>query len=238
MGSRSIGELLLRPPSLFRTLPISRRPAICLRKGERTPWTAQRSITNSPPPRAAQPQLEDEPDAPIDSASQVSQSIDDLFTGMPNTSIRRSPLAPRRDASAERPAGRHIFGADFVNRRQPLNFDEMDLPDSTGLPASLRDTPDVPAIPEEEKIYPRLNPAYGRTVNLDPGKGRDLVRGLGMLGSLVTRNKIKYDLHIQRYHERPGLKRKRLNSVRWRAKFKIGFRDVVGRVSELTRKGW
>jgi small subunit ribosomal protein MRP21 len=87
-------------------------------------------------------------------------------------------------------------------------------------------------------MYPRLNATYGRTVELDVSRGRDLVRGIGMLGSLVARNKIKREQQKQRYHERGGLKRKRLNSERWRARFKIGFNSVTRRVSELTSKGW
>ena len=86
--------------------------------------------------------------------------------------------------------------------------------------------------------YPRLNPTYGRSVELDASRGRDIVRGIGMLGSLVARNKIKRDFQTQRYHERGGLKRKRLNSERWRRRFNLGFKHVTGRVIELTRKGW
>jgi small subunit ribosomal protein MRP21 len=86
--------------------------------------------------------------------------------------------------------------------------------------------------------YPRLNPTYGRTVELDPSRGRDLVRGIGMLGSLMARNKIRHDMMKQRFHERNGLKRKRLASERWRARFKNGFTHVTKRVSELTGKGW
>jgi small subunit ribosomal protein MRP21 len=86
--------------------------------------------------------------------------------------------------------------------------------------------------------YPRLNPTYGKAVELDPSRGRDIVRGIGMLGSLVARNAVKKEFNKQRFHERGGLKRKRLASERWRARFKIGFREVTARVSELTRKGW
>lgn len=58
------------------------------------------------------------------------------------------------------------------------------------------------------------------------------------MGSLMGRNRVKYDFNKQRFHERPGLKRKRLASERWRARFKKGFSHVTARVSELTRKGW
>lgn len=105
-------------------------------------------------------------------------------------------------------------------------------------PANKATTP----LAEQQKAtfdnYPRLEPEYGRTVNLDVSRGRDIVRGIGMLGSMMARNKVKSDFNAQRFHERGGLKRKRLNSQRWRARFKTGFQSVTGRVMELTRKGW
>ena len=118
----------------------------------------------------------------------------------------------------------------------------MDMPD-TLLNPSLANKPSSAsslAVQQEEMFgnYPRLNPTYGRTVELDASRGRDIVRGIGMLGSLVARNKLKSDFHKQKFHERGGLKRKRLLSERWRARFKVGFREVTGRVTELTRKGW
>lgn len=86
--------------------------------------------------------------------------------------------------------------------------------------------------------YPRLNPTYGRTVDLDAKRGRDIVRAIGMMGAMMHRNKVKLDFNRQKFHERGGLKRKRLNSERWRRRFKDGFMKVTKRVSELTRKGW
>ena len=55
---------------------------------------------------------------------------------------------------------------------------------------------------------------------------------------LVSRNRIKADFNRQRFHERAGLKRKRLKSERWRRRFRIGFESVVKRVDALRRKGW
>ncbi|KAF2748650.1 hypothetical protein M011DRAFT_420830 [Sporormia fimetaria CBS 119925] len=102
-------------------------------------------------------------------------------------------------------------------------------------------TPTLPQftqVSEKDIKYPRLNPTTGRTVELDAKRGRDIVRGLGMLGALVARNKVKSDMFRQRFHERPGLRRKRLKSERWRARFKKEFTGAVQRVAELTRKGW
>lgn len=82
----------------------------------------------------------------------------------------------------------------------------------------------------------RLRPSVGRTVNLD--RTVDLARGLGLLNTRVRVNKINQDLSKQRFHERPGLKRKRLRSERWRARFKDGFKATCSRVQELARQGW
>ncbi|KAF1925247.1 uncharacterized protein M421DRAFT_11229, partial [Didymella exigua CBS 183.55] len=140
-----------------------------------------------------------------------------------------------------------LFGENFSpvgrrSRRSPpaLNFNDM-LGGDALLDPRL-DNKNTTPIAEQQKAtfdnYPRLTPQYGRTVHLDVSRGRDIVRGIGMLGSLMARNKVKTDFADQRFHERGGLKRKRLNSQRWRARFKAGFQSVTGRVVELTRKGW
>ncbi|KAF2684353.1 hypothetical protein K458DRAFT_388821 [Lentithecium fluviatile CBS 122367] len=275
MGSRSIGELLLRPTALSR-LPFSQTsPSARLIVSS---WSSTRALTNSTPSHAAQPpprsreesSNEHPPQAPTkevanpfadflptpgtpqrskprSSSDDVSQGIDSIFSTMNNSRFTRiAPAAPRASAatsSDELDAARtsHLFGADWsrpgaggMHRRKPLDLNTMDgLSDLFNEPV-----PPVPEIPESEKNYPRLNPSYGRQINLDLSRGRDLVRGINMLGSLTARNKVKADFMKQRFHERPGLKRKRLKSERWRARFKIGFQNVTSRVTELTRKGW
>lgn len=148
----------------------------------------------------------------------------------------------------------HVFGANFMSnpsssfrkgahRRAALDFNDM-APFGDGLlNPNISNKPSESqnlATQQEETFanYPRLNPTYGRTVELDVSRGRDLVRGIGMLGSLMARNKVRRDMMKQRFHERPGLKRKRQASERWRARFKKGFEHVTRRVSELTGKGW
>lgn len=256
MGSRSLGRLLLRPNSLAHS-PICES---CTITRTVPSWTARRCMSNTPRQDAAQPQQRDEnenepPQAtqpPSASTADASQAIDSLFPGRPQQ--RQTGLRPqnRFTSGDEVQAARanRIFGSEFANpsRTRPgrgpprLNFDEMNLPDSM-LDPKLSNKPSEAttlATQQEEtfKNYPRLNPTYGRMVELDPSRGRDLVRGIGMLGSLMARNKVKFDVATQKFHERPGLKRKRLHSVRWRARFKRGFTQVTARVTELTRKGW
>ncbi|KAJ4317659.1 hypothetical protein N0V94_004813 [Neodidymelliopsis sp. IMI 364377] len=234
MGSRAFGELLLRPSTFTRITPATTR------------WTAQRYITDSASKPAARPARNNTRDAaasgatPQRSSSETtSQVLDDLFS---------SPAPRGPDPSSPSERYNHVFGAEFskpsrgrLARTPGLNFDDMLTPDSLANPTlANKPTPSTLAAQQAATFenYPRLNPTYGRTVTLDASRGRDIVRGIGMLGSMMARNKVKTDLNRQRYHERGGLKRKRLNSERWRARFKKGFMAVTTRVTELTRKGW
>jgi small subunit ribosomal protein MRP21 len=250
MGSRHFGELLLRP-STFR-VPISQ----ISRAAWRTP-ASQRSLNTSGPAQADRPYYSAETSqkerqtpppgqepspAPRQTNSQnvLSGAIDDLFSGVTGMQpVSRQPA--RRPANA----AARTFGANFSQPgrtsygRQKLNFDDMaDVPvDPSSAPPST--TTASTALQEQApEHYPRLNASYGRTVDLDPAKGRDIVRGIFMLGGLVSRNKVRSDMAKQKFHERAGLKRKRLKSERWRARFRQEFDATVRRVSELTRKGW
>jgi len=83
-----------------------------------------------------------------------------------------------------------------------------------------------------------LGPSLGRTVQINNVTGTDLGRAFRALDIACARNRVKTDFHRQRFHERPGLKRKRLRSVRWRAKFKDGFRGMVKMIGDMRRQGW
>jgi len=82
----------------------------------------------------------------------------------------------------------------------------------------------------------RLRPSTGRTIHV---KGNvDLARGFRLLQRAVSQNKIKADVRLTKFHERPALKRKRLKRERWQARFKNGFRATINRVMELKAQGW
>jgi len=63
-------------------------------------------------------------------------------------------------------------------------------------------------------------------------------RAFSLLGRYCSFNKVKTDWVTQRFHERPGLKRKRLKRVRWRRRFMDGFKAAVTKVKELKKQGW
>ncbi|KAI4178341.1 MAG: hypothetical protein LQ346_007484 [Caloplaca aetnensis] len=84
----------------------------------------------------------------------------------------------------------------------------------------------------------KSRPSLGRTVEILPDRGMDLGRAMRMLDINCNINNVRRDAQRQRYYERPGLKRKRLKSERWRRRFKIGFKAIVAKVKSMRRKGW
>ena len=84
----------------------------------------------------------------------------------------------------------------------------------------------------------RSRPTVGRTIEVDEKMGVDLGRALSKLAMLCKNNNVKDDQKAQRYHERPGLKRKRLKHDRWRRYFRTGFEAMVQRAVQMRRQGW
>lgn len=84
----------------------------------------------------------------------------------------------------------------------------------------------------------RLDAFVGRSEEVDPSKGLDLGRALRKMEVKLALNNVRYDFQRQRFHERAGLKRKRLKRTRWRRRFKEGFKAVVAKVQDMRRKGW
>ncbi|KAL5596710.1 hypothetical protein BROUX41_006598 [Berkeleyomyces rouxiae] len=99
--------------------------------------------------------------------------------------------------------------------------------------APLRNT--MPKRPRFKQTV-RLAPSTGRTVHLTPNT--DAGSALRILNTRVRQNGLPKLVRLQRAHERPGLKRKRLKSERWRARFRESFLSTVSRVQELTKQGW
>lgn len=232
MGSRAFGELLLRPSTFTRLTPARLAPS----------WPA-RYISHTSSSSAASPPQNPEtastPEVAAQSPAQPSQNeanaaIDSLFSAPPADTTQ----AP---SQTNRLFGEHFSARGPRSQRPPkLAFDNMLGAETIQNPSKLNKATASLELQQKATFeqYPRLGPEYGRTVKLDVARGRDIVRGIGMLGSLMARNKVKSDFNKQRFHERGGLKRKRLASQRWRARFRQGFQSVTGRVMELTRKGW
>jgi small subunit ribosomal protein MRP21 len=122
-----------------------------------------------------------------------------------------------------------------VRKSRELDITRMAQPPGT-TPSSLMKMIRSQELKPMTKKPPRLTPQTGRTITLGPGV--DLVRGIRLLEHSCIKNRVKGDFNRQRFHERPGLKRKRLKSMRWRKNFMISFRHTVDRVKQLRLQGW
>ncbi|KAI0549314.1 hypothetical protein F4679DRAFT_547544 [Xylaria curta] len=90
--------------------------------------------------------------------------------------------------------------------------------------------------PTAPQAYLRMVPRTGRTIFVK--NNVDVARSFKMLAVQVAQNGLRRDFQMQRFHERPGKKRKRLTSERWRKRFQKGFKATISRVRELTSQGW
>ncbi|CCU76998.1 Ribosomal protein S21 domain-containing protein [Blumeria hordei DH14] len=81
-----------------------------------------------------------------------------------------------------------------------------------------------------------LSPSSGRCVIIT--EKTDVMTAFKQMEVSCNKNRIRREANAQRFHERPGLKRKRLKQQRWRQRFLTGFKAVVNRVQELKRQGW
>lgn len=101
----------------------------------------------------------------------------------------------------------------------------------------MSETANETMIHKSKRVTLKLSPSTGRSVVIG-STGIEIGRGFKLLEQSCARNKIKADAGKQRFHERGGLKRKRLRRERWRRRFLDGFKATVGRVKQLKNQGW
>lgn len=88
----------------------------------------------------------------------------------------------------------------------------------------------------QQELNIRLRPSTGRTFYVSGHQ--DFATALKQLNRAVAMNQVRKDVRLQRFHERPALKRKRKLRERWRVRFKDGFKAAVNRAFELKNQGW
>ena len=172
----------------------------------------------------------------------VAKLLNQTLDSLPNPA-KREPSTPNIQSSADKT--RKAWG-NFLERERGARTpgqvaQSMDFP----RPADLQGNPSVsllhniklkPAVRAKRTI--RSRPTVGRTIEVYQEGGQHVAGALKKLEILCSVNKIRSDQFRQRFHERPGLKRKRLKSERWRRLFKASFKVTVARVQEMRKKGW
>lgn len=169
----------------------------------------------------------------------VAKLLDQTLDSLPNPA-KRQPSTINIPTSADKT--RKALGS-FLERergaRKPGQVAQsMDFPTPTENPqvSLLNNIRLKPAVRAKRTI--RSRPTVGRTIEVNQEGGQHVASALKRLEILCSVNRIRADQSRQRFHERPGLKRKRLKSERWRRLFKASFKMTVARVQEMRRKGW
>ncbi|KAK7752020.1 hypothetical protein SLS62_005982 [Diatrype stigma] len=150
------------------------------------------------------------------------------YAGPPSfwSSLGRERQASELETEVKKPQMDRYYEDDVV---QDIDLEIADL--------GRKSEPDTTTIVEmPPKPTVRLVPRLGRTVQVS--RNVDVARSFKLLGVQMTQNKVRSDFQRQKFHERPGLKRKRLHSERWQRRFKLGFKETVNRVKELAKQGW
>jgi hypothetical protein len=152
-----------------------------------------------------------------------------------NISTPKGPKVSRPssllDTIDENPAApRNVFDSapDDIDYSSDMNFE----PGSLSNKRYLKDRESLVAKYPEIRCVPRT----GRTIFVS--RAADVVRSFKVLDRQCIANRVRADSFTQRYHERPGLKRKRLKRENWRKKFMNSFRATCKRVEDLRRQGW
>lgn len=213
----SPSTLAIRPPTpTTSTLPTPKPRQSPTETDQLLSWTKTSSSTSHPSHHKSPSAQTPGPSPSLNSLSEADErllnggnSAHDLLSSLSITSASRTPRTTLSNPSTFSPF-----------RSYPVSSNtNLDLPPQKATEVLLR-----------------LGPPAGRTQTI--GAGVDVARGFRLLEASCGRNKVKVDANNQRFHERGGLKRKRLRRVRWRRKFMEGFRSTVGRVKELKEQGW
>jgi len=165
-------------------------------------------------PRAQQSnRLSPSPSARV--SDELGSSMDDILADLHG---RRTPTNTRaRNTSAP-----SISALDYATALDPLGH-------YSNKPREPDKLPEPPV---------KLNSSVGRTILVDQARGMDVGKAFRQLEIRCATNSVKKDFNRQRFHERPGLKRKRLKSERWRRNFKEAFRGTIKLVQGLKKQGW
>lgn len=168
--------------------------------------------------------------------------LDETFEGSRKSSSKSQKSSQSSADLLENPFEEEIHRPEEESRanRQGSMVRRMNMPENTTGDAVRRASEGVsrqmkvPVVARNTATI-KSRPSLGRTVYVtDDG----VARALQTLAREVRDNNVRVDQKMQRFHERPGLKRKRLKSERWRKRFMIAFKATVQKVQEMRKKGW
>lgn len=180
----------------------------------------------------------------------------DLNKGTPTAPASRTSRFSSRNAQRQNPPSRSIAQElqeaqgkgrssvddllDTISRpttrpgRGPSSYGSSDI--MSMLNPNGFDGPPAPISSEEKPVDLPKN--VGRMVEVNDARNMDVGRAFRAMEMGCARNRVRKDFMDQRFHERPGMKRKRLKRQRWAKRFKDNFVRTVQLVQRMKKQGW
>ncbi|PPQ78104.1 hypothetical protein CVT25_015638 [Psilocybe cyanescens] len=90
---------------------------------------------------------------------------------------------------------------------------------------------------EAQDMKRRLNDEYAGNNSSVNSTGKNLSSAFKKLDSILARNKVRYELRLAERHEKKGVKRRRLQSQRWKNRFANEVREKVQLVNKIRKRG-
>ncbi|KAI5779444.1 hypothetical protein DFH27DRAFT_577603 [Peziza echinospora] len=205
-----------------------------------------RTISTTPPCFAPKNDNSNQSDAPRPAPTPASPAANDSMNTILNLLKNGGDnlSSPSGASSSGKPApkqlsGKHLtelfsISSDSLSKqRSPRDgIFGSGSPELRSFASILSNSAAPPQILEDERL-PRMGPTAGRSVMVQS----DVVSALTRLRSIVQANRVRQDMNKQRFHERPGLKKKRLRRERHKRRFKEGFKRMVGVVLDMKNRG-
>jgi small subunit ribosomal protein MRP21 len=201
-------------------------------------------VTTAAPPVSESSSADSQPNSQSEvKPKPAEESLGDLAASLswtahpPAASRGYTPLSTER----ERRFNGGTSSADLLHRlksaKSSSSIDTSRMVNPFGPNTLMKDVQATTLVSKAERMISlKLNPSTGRSVTINAGI--DVGRGFRLLEQSCARNRVRNDATKQRFHERGGLKRKRLRRERWRKRFMEGFKATIGRVKQLKKQGW
>ncbi|KAK0123454.1 hypothetical protein ONS96_010438 [Cadophora gregata f. sp. sojae] len=199
--------------------------------------TATTTPASSPSPEASTPKSNSAESQP----AMEEQARNLGWTARSRAASPVPTLTPERERVMNNGSSASDLLATLVKSRSPSTMDINRMQDinplrrsGLGTSQSISDSLGVYKPPRKPLL---LNASTGRSVTIGHS-GIDVAKGFRLMENSCARNKVKRESMKQRFHERGGLKRKRLRRERWRTRFMEGFKATISRVKQLKHQGW
>lgn len=157
------------------------------------------------------------------------RSIDELMKDF-GANAGRGPPAPSSSSAPYLDGDRQVTNLASMQRPPSFSLEQINKTIAAEYRQKIEDAMGGPSF--------RIAPTLGRTTAVNVAANMDVARAFAMVNVKCAINNVRRDVSMQRFHERPGTKRKRLLTLRWRRRFKEAFVATIKRVTEMKKKGW